>query len=379
MIYLDNAATKATLDIVKQKMKPFLNEYYANPSSNYRFAKKCREAIEKVRNDIAGMLNVMPEEIYFTSGGTESDNWAIKNTPVANKEKVKHIISSRIEHHAVLNSLKYLESIGYEVSYARVMENGMVDVNHIKKLIRTDTTLITCMMSNNETGVIQPIKEIGRLAKENNITFHTDAVQSFGHNQIDCKELNVDLLSASAHKFGGPKGVGFLYISDKCNTFPYIHGGSQERNMRGGTSNVAGIVGMGVAAVTANENMELWGSKTRSLRDYMAYRLLKEIPYSRINGDMNYRLDNNINISFQYVNGFTLLELLDAKGICASGASACNSMQKDPSHVLRAMGLPDEIAVGTIRLTLSESNTKEEIDETIKEIKNIVSKLREIQ
>lgn len=377
MIYLDNAATKATLDIVKQKMKPYLNEYYGNPASNYQFAIKSKEAVEKARRDIAGHINVLPDEIYFTSGGTESDNWAIKNTALINKEKGKHIISSRIEHHAVLNSLAYLEGIGFTVDYARVLENGKVDVSWIKKNIRKDTTLISIMMANNETGVIQPIEEISKAAHENNIVFHTDAVQVFGHQVIDCRKQQIDMLSASAHKFGGPKGIGFLYINKNCNIFPYIHGGSQERNMRGGTSNVAGIVGMGEAANYSYEHLEEWNKKIKELRDYMAARLLKEIPYTRINGDYEDRLCNNINLSFQYINGSTLLEMLDAKGICASGASACRADSREISHVLKEMGADEEVARGTLRITLSEENTREEIDETISVIKNSVSKLRE--
>ena len=376
MIYLDNAATKATLDIVKQKMKPYMNEYYGNPASNYQFALKSKEAIEKSRKDIATHINALPKEIYFTSGGTESDNWAIKNTALINKNKGRHIISSRIEHHAVLNSLAYLESIGFRIDYARVLENGKVDTSWIEKNIRKDTILISIMMANNETGVIQPISKIGEIAHNNNIIFHTDAVQAFGHEVIDCKKMHIDLLSASAHKFGGPKGVGFLYINENCNIFPYIHGGSQERNMRGGTSNVAGIVGMGEAANCSYEHLEEWNNKIRGLRDYMAKRLLKEIPYTRINGDYNDRLCNNINLSFQFINGSTLLELLDANGICASGASACNSNSQGISHVLKAMGICEEVAKGTIRLTLWEENTKEEIDKAIDIIKTSVSKLR---
>lgn len=378
MIYLDNAATKATLDIAKKAMELYQNKYYANPSSNYGFAERSKNVIEKTRKNIADILNVLPEEIYFTSGGTESDNWAIKNTALENVHRGNHIISSKIEHHAVLNSLKYLENNGFKVSYARVFENGRVDVNSIKRLTTDKTTLITCMMANNETGVIQPIEEIGSFTRDKNIVFHTDAVQTFTHIPIDCKKSNIDMLSASAHKFGGPKGVGFLYINNANKLLPYIHGGSQERGMRGGTSNVAGIAGMGAAAVESVKNMKEWNRKTKELRDYMALRLLKEIPFARINGDMENRLDNNLNLSFQYVDGFTLLELLDAKGICASGASACKSADKEPSHVLRAMGIPDEISKGTIRMTLSENNTIEEIEEVIEEIKRNVENLRKI-
>lgn len=377
MIYLDNAATKATLDIVKQKMKPYLNEYYGNPASNYQFAIKSKEAVEKARKDIASHINALSKEIYFTSGGTEADNWAIKNTALINQHRGKHIISSKIEHHAVLNSLNYLKSIGFNIDYARVLENGKVDVQWIKRNIRKDTILISIMMANNETGVIQPISQIGELAHNNNIVFHTDAVQTFGHEIIDCKKQHIDLLSASAHKFGGPKGVGFLYINEGCNIFPYIHGGSQERNMRGGTTNVAGVVGMGEAANCSYRHLKEWNSKIKELRDYMAARLLKEIPYTRINGDLKDRLCNNINLSFQFVNGSTLLELLDAKGICASGASACNSNVQTISHVLEAMGISEEVARGTLRLTLSEENTKEEIDTAIDIIKSSVLKLRE--
>ena len=376
MIYLDNAATKAVSRYALESMVPYYTNSYANPSSSYGIAKECKKAIETSREIIAHILKSSPEEIYFTSGGTESDNWAIKMAG-RTKER-KRIISSKIEHPAVLKSLEYMENKGYDVKYADILPNGMVDIRDIYRLSNANTSLITCMMANNETGVIQPIEEIGHIARKCGAIFHTDAVQAFCHKDINVKKMNIDMLSASAHKFGGPKGVGFLYIRKDIDISPFIHGGSQERDMRAGTSNVAGIVGMAAAAKESYMNMNRWNNTMRKLRDYTIKRMIDEIPDVKINGDMKYRLDNNINISIVGINGYVLIEMLDIDGICVSGTSACKADSKEISHVLMAMGVPVDIAKGTIRITLSETNTKDEIDKVINTIKKNVEELRKI-
>lgn len=376
-IYLDNAATTPVRPEVEEVMQPYFCEKYGNPSGIYKMASECRQALETVRKQIGKTLKVSAEEIYFTSGGTESDNWAIKSTAQRLKEKGKHIITSKIEHHAVLNSCAYLETQGFEVTYLDVDEWGCVRFDALQRAIRKDTILISIMYANNEVGTIQPIGQIGKIAKENDIFFHTDAVQAYGQLLIDVKKENIDLLSASAHKFNGPKGVGFLYIRKKIPLPEYIHGGKQERNHRAGTENVPGIAGMGKAAEIAFTTREYREKEIQQLRDYLIRRLQRGIPYCRLNGSLTNRLPGNCNISFQFIEGNELLLLLDEKNICASAASACSTGDTSPSHVLTAMGIPEKLARGTLRLTIGYQNTREEIDYTVQCIKEAVEKLRE--
>ncbi len=376
IIYLDNAATTKTAPEVVEAMLPYFTEYYGNPSSVYELASMSKKAITESREQIAQALGAKSNEIYFTAGGSEADNWAIKEAAEAYKDKGKHIITSKIEHHAVLHTCEALGKKGYEVTYVDSDEKGIVDLEKLKKAIRKDTILITIMFANNEIGTIQPIKEIGALAKEHGILFHTDAVQAFGHIPFLVDDYNIDMLSASGHKLKGPKGIGFLYIRKGVKIRSLIHGGGQERARRAGTENVPGIVGLGKAVKMAFAKMKENTTKEMELRDYLIDRVLKEIPYTRLNGDGAKRLPNNVNFSFQFIEGESLLIMLDMEGICASSGSACTSGSLDPSHVLLAIGLPHEIAHGSMRLTLSEENTKREIDFTVDTLKGIVEKLR---
>ena len=376
-IYFDNAATTPVRPEVKEAMQPYFCEKYGNPSGMYKLASECRRDMELVRKQIGETLGASPEEIYFTSGGTESDNWAIKSTAQLLQEKGRHIITSKIEHHAVLNSCIYLEKQGFEVTYLDVDEWGSVRLDVLEKMIRKDTILISVMYANNEVGTIQPIHQIGKIAKKNNIFFHTDAVQAYGQLLINVKKENINLLSASAHKFNGPKGVGFLYIDKKMPLSSYIHGGKQEKNHRAGTENVAGIIGMGKAAELAFATQTEREKQVQQMRDYFMKKLCEEIPYCRINGSVAKRLPGNCNVSFQFIDGNELLLLLDEKNICASAASACSTGAASPSHVLTAMGIPKQLARGTLRLTIGYQNTLDEVDETIKCIKEAVEKLRE--
>ena len=378
MIYLDNAATTKTAPEVVQAMLPYFSEYYGNPSSIYDFAGKSKEAITKGREQIAEVLGAKKEEIYFTAGGSESDNWALKATFEAYKSKGNHIITTKIEHHAILHTCEYLEKRGAKITYLDVDENGVVDLDQLQKAITPETILISVMFANNEIGTIQPIKEIGMIAKEHNILFHTDAVQAFGQVPINVDELNIDMLSSSGHKINGPKGIGFLYIRKGVKIRSFVHGGAQERKRRAGTENVPGIVGYGVAAKRAADSMEERTKKEIELRDYFIGRILNEIPYVRLNGDPKRRLPNNINVSFQFVEGESLLIMLDMKGIAASSGSACTSGSLDPSHVLLAIGLPHEIAHGSLRMTISDETTKEDLDYTLDQIKEIISRLRQM-
>lgn len=375
-IYLDNAATTKTRPEVVEAMLPYFTEYYGNPSSVYEFATPSKKAIAEARETIAKSLGAKTNEIYFTAGGSESDNWAIKATAEAYESKGKHIITSKIEHHAVLHTCEYLEKRGFEITYLDVDENGTVKLDELKKAIRPDTILISIMFANNEIGTIQPIKEIGEIAKEHGIIFHTDAVQAYAHVPINVDEYHIDMLSVSGHKFNGPKGIGFLYIRTGLKLRSFIHGGSQERKRRGGTENVPGIVGMGKAVEIAMANLAERTAYEVELRDYLIDRVLSEVPYVRLNGHRTNRLPNNANFAFQFIEGESLLIMLDMQGICGSSGSACTSGSLDPSHVLLAIGLPHEIAHGSLRLTLSEETTKEDIDFTVDEIKTIVEKLR---
>lgn len=378
LIYLDNAATTKTAPQVVEAMLPYFSTYYGNPSSIYFLAAESKKAVTGARGHIAEVLGAETNEIYFTAGGSESDNWALKAVAEAYADKGKHIITSRIEHHAILHTCDYLEKRGYEITYIDVDENGVLKLEDLKKAIRPDTILISVMAANNEIGTIQPIREIGELAKEHGVLFHTDAVQAFGHIPINVEECHIDMLSASGHKFNGPKGIGFLYIRKGVKIRSFVHGGAQERSRRAGTENVPGIVGMGRAAELASKTMEERAEKERALSSHLIERIEKEIPYCRLNGDRTRRLPNNVNFSFQFVEGESLLIMLDMKGICASSGSACTSGSLDPSHVLLAIGLPHEIAHGSLRLTVSAENTMEEMDETVDAIKAIVKRLRDM-
>lgn len=377
LIYLDNAATTKTAPEVVEAMLPYFTEHYGNPSSVYSFASGNKEIVSRQREVIAQALGAQANEIYFTAGGSEADNWALKAAAEAYEKKGKHIITTKIEHHAILHTCEYLEKQrGFEVTYLDVDENGVVKLDQLKRAIRPDTILISVMFANNEIGTIQPIREIGEIAKEHGILFHTDAVQAFGQIPIDVDACHIDMLSASGHKLNGPKGIGFLYIRKGVKIRSFVHGGAQERKRRAGTENVPGIVGMGAATERALRTMEERTKKERELRDYLIGRIEAEIPYCRLNGDRTDRLPNNVNFSFRFIEGESLLIMLDMKGICASSGSACTSGSLDPSHVLLAIGLPHEIAHGSLRMTLGEDTTKEDLDDTVEALKEIVANLR---
>lgn len=376
MIYLDNAATTRTAPEVVEAMLPYFTEYYGNAGSIYGLAGESRKALLRARETIAGTLGAEANEIYFTAGGSESDNWALKAVFEAWQDKGRHIITSRIEHHAVLHTCEYLEKMGARVTYLDVDSEGLVDPGQLERAIRPDTILISVMAANNEVGTIQPVKEIGEIAAAHGILFHTDAVQAYGHLPLAVQECHIDLLSASAHKFNGPKGAGFLYVGKKAGIRSFIHGGQQERGRRAGTENVPGIVGMAAAARRAHEHMEERAQKERMLRDYLIGRIEAEIPDVALNGHRTKRLPNNVNFSFADMEGETMLIMLDMAQICASAGSACTSGAVDPSHVLLAMGLSKERARGSLRLTLSEENTREELNTVVEELARIVARVR---
>ena len=376
LIYLDNAATTKTSEEVVAAMLPYFTEYYGNPSSVYEFASESKKAVSNARRTIAETLGAQENEIYFTAGGSEADNWALKATAEAYQSKGKHIITTKIEHHAILHTAEYLEKRGFEITYIGVDENGVVKVDELEKAIRPDTILISVMFANNEIGTIQPIKEIGEIAKKHGVLFHTDAVQAYGQLPINVDELHIDMLSSSGHKLNGPKGIGFLYIRKGVKIRSFVHGGAQERKRRAGTENVPGIVGYGKAAEIAAKTMKERTAKEIELRDHLIDRVLAEVPYTRLNGHRTNRLPNNANFSFQFVEGESLLILLDNNGICASSGSACTSGSLDPSHVLLAIALPHEIAHGSLRLTLSAETTMEDIDFVVDCIKQIIERLR---
>ena len=378
MIYLDNAATTKTAPEVVEAMLPYFTEFYGNASSVYGFAGNSKEAMANARETIAASLGAKANEIYFTAGGSEADNWALKATAEAYKAKGNLIITTKIEHHAILHTAEWLEKNGFEVTYLNVDENGVVKLDELKKAIRPETILISVMFANNEIGTIQPVKEIGAIAKEHGILFHTDAVQAFGQVPINVDELNIDMLSSSGHKLNGPKGIGFLYIRKGVKMRSFVHGGGQERKRRAGTENIPGIVGYGVAVERAIRTMKERTEKEMELRDYLIDRVLKEVPYTRLNGHRTDRLPNNANFSFQFIEGESLLIMLDMDGICGSSGSACTSGSLDPSHVLLAIGLPHEIAHGSLRLTLSDETTKEDIDYVVEKVKEIVARLRDM-
>lgn len=376
LVYLDNAATTRTRPEVVHAMLPYFTEYYGNPSSVYGFSTESRKAVDHSREVIARSLGAKSNEIYFTAGGSESDNWALVAAAEAYAAKGKHIITTKIEHHAVLHTCDYLEKRGYEVTYLDVDEYGVVKLEELKKAIRPDTILISIMFANNEIGTIEPIREIGGIAKEHGILFHTDAVQAYAHVPINVDDYMIDMLSSSGHKLNGPKGIGFLYIRTGVKIRSFIHGGAQERKRRAGTENVPGIVGYGKAVEIAMANMEERAKKETELREYLMERVLKEVPFTRINGSRTSRLPNNISFAFQFIEGESLLIKLDMEGICGSSGSACTSGSLDPSHVLLAIGLPHEIAHGSLRLTLSEDNTMEEMEYVAEQVKEVVAYLR---
>lgn len=376
VVYLDNAATTPVRPEVVEEMLPYFTENFGNPSGIYRTAAKTKQAVTQARQTIAATINAKPESIYFTAGGSESDNWALKGIAESFSSKGKHIITTKIEHHAILNTCSYLEKQGFDITYLDVDENGLVNPDVIERTIRPDTILISVMFANNEIGSIQPIEQIGRIAREAGVLFHTDAVQAYTQLPIDVEAMNIDLMSTSGHKINGPKGIGFLYIREGIKIHSFIHGGAQERKRRAGTENVPGIIGMAKAAQMAAQDMQERTSRERELRDYMIKRILKEIPYARLNGDADRRLPGNANFSFQFVEGESLLIMLDMDGICASGGSACASGSLDPSHVLLAIGLPEDIARGSLRLTLGAQTTHEDIDYAIDRIKANVERIR---
>lgn len=378
MIYLDNAATTKTAPEVVDAMLPYFSEYYGNASTIYSLGAESKKAMDHARQTIADSLGAKPEEIYFTAGGSESDNWALKATAEAYASKGKHIITTKIEHHAILHTCEYLEKRGFEITYLNVDRDGLISLDELKAAIRPDTILISVMFANNEIGTIEPIAEIGEIAKEHGVLFHTDAVQAYAQVPIHVDEMHIDMLSASGHKLNGPKGIGFIYIRKGVKIRSFVHGGAQERSRRAGTENIPGIVGLGAAVERA---MRIMDSKTRKeieLRDYLIGRLENEIPHCWLNGHRTKRLPNNINFSFLFIEGESMLIMLDMKGICASSGSACTSGSLDPSHVLLAIGLKHEEAHGSLRLTLSEDSTKEEMDIVAEEVKKIVQRLRDM-
>lgn len=378
IIYLDHAATTPVKVEVLEAMMPYFSSKFGNASSIYSIGRDSKKAVEEAREKVAKALGAMPREIFFTGSGSEADNWAIKGVAYANKDKGNHIITTAIEHHAVLHTCQYLESDGFEVTYLPVDENGLVSPEQVRAAIKPNTILITIMFANNEIGTIQPIAEIGKIAKEKNVIFHTDAVQAVGNIPINVNELNVDLLSLSAHKFYGPKGVGALYIRKGVKITNFLHGGAQERGRRASTENVAGIVGLGKAIELATQNIEQYNNKLLALRDRTIEEITKKIPFVKLNGDRHKRLPGNVNFSFEFIEGESLLLMLDMKGIAASSGSACTSGSLDPSHVLLAIGLPHEIAHGSLRVTFGDENTQEDVDYLLEVLPLIVERLREM-
>lgn len=377
-VYLDHAATTPTRKEVVEAMLPYYTEAYGNPSSIYSFASEGKEVIEEAREKVAQAIGALDREIFFTSGGTESDNWAIRGIAESYKAKGNHIITTTIEHHAVLHTCEYLEKNGYEVTYLEVDGDGLIDLDALKAAIKDTTILISIMFANNEVGTVQPVKEIGAIAKEAGVLFHTDAVQAVGHIPVDVNDLNIDLLTLSGHKLYGPKGIGALYVRKGVRLRAFIHGGAQEKKRRGGTENVPGIVGFGVAVEKAMATMEAESARQKALRDYLIEEIAKKVPYCKLNGHPTKRLPNNVNFSFEFIEGESLLIMLDMKGIYASSGSACTSGSLDPSHVLLALGLPHEIAHGSLRVSLGEHNTKEQLDHLVENLQAIVARLRDM-
>ncbi len=377
-VYLDYSATTPVKKEVLSEMLPFFTENFGNPSSIYSYGREAKQAVDSARDKVAKAMGANPNEVYFTSGGSEADNWAIKGIAYANAAKGNHIITTKIEHHAVLHTCEYLEKNGFEVTYLDVDEYGMISLGELEKSIKDNTILISIMFANNEIGTIQPIKEIGEIAKKNKIYFHTDAVQAFGNVSIDLQELNIDLMSVSAHKIYGPKGIGALFIKKGIKIHPFIHGGAQEKRRRAGTENVAGMVGFGKAAELATQNLEEHISRLTSLRDKLIDGITKEIPYIRLNGHPTSRLPGNVNFCFQYIEGESLLLSLDMVGIAGSSGSACTSGALDPSHVLMSLGLTHEIAHGSLRLTVGDFTDESDVDYVLDKLPGIVDRLRQM-
>lgn len=377
-IYLDNAATTSVLPEVFESMRPFFTENYANASAVYTFGQEARQAMDLARAVIAKTLNARPSEIYFTAGGSESDNWALKAVAEKLSDKGKHIITTKIEHHAILHTCEYLEEHGFEVTYLTPDSDGIISADAVEAAIRPDTILISVMTANNEIGTIEPIAKIGAVAKKHGVIFHTDAVQAYAHIPMDVQAMNIDLLSASGHKFHGPKGIGFLYVREDVKIGPLIHGGAQERNRRAGTSNIPGIVGMAKAAEVVTACMEETMSRQQELRNYLIDRLVNEIPHTTVNGSVEHRLPANVNVCFDFVEGETVLILLDQAGICASAGSACTSGSLEPSHVLLSLGVNQELAHGSLRISMGEDTTKEDLDFVVDKLKEIIPRLRKM-
>ena len=376
MIYLDNAATTRLSETAFEAMRPYMMDQFANPAGTYSFAAGAAAAVEKAREQLAAVIGAKSSEIFFTSGGTESDNWALKGVMQANAAKGKHLITSAIEHHAILHSAEALKKQGYDVTILPVDGDGTVDLDALEKAIRPDTVLISVMAANNEIGTLEPLERIGEIAHAHGVLFHTDAVQAFCHVPLDVERMHIDLLSASGHKFHGPKGVGLLYVRKGVKIAPFMDGGAQEKKRRAGTTNVPGIVGMAAAATEAAAHMDEIAKKEIAVRDHLIERIEKEIPHAKLNGHRTQRLPGNVNFCFRFIEGEGMLMLLDAHGICASSGSACTSGSLDPSHVLLAIGLPHEIAHGSLRMTLSEATTMEEADKAVDALLEIIPRLR---
>lgn len=378
LVYMDYSATTYTKKEVLDEMLPYFTEKFGNPSSIYTFGRNSKSAVEVAREKTAKAIGAMNDEIYYTAGGSEADNWALKGVAFANRKRGNHIITSKIEHHALLHTCEYLQKQGFEVTYLDVDEYGMISLDDLKKAITDKTTLISIMFANNEIGTIQPIEEIGRIAHEHGIIFHTDAVQAIGNVEIDVKKMNIDLLSLSAHKFYGPKGIGALYIRKGVKIENLIHGGGQERKRRAGTENLPGIIGLGKAIELATSNIKEHNLKISTLRDKLLKGIMDRIPNTKLNGHPEKRLPGNLNVSFHFIEGESLLLMLDQQGICGSTGSACSSGSLDPSHVLLAIGLPHEIAHGSLRLSLGDSTTDEDVDYVLNVLPNIVQRLRDM-
>jgi len=378
IIYLDHAATTPVKPVVMDAMRPYFTEHFGNPSSIYGIARDSKKAIETARAQVAKVLGAAPDEIYFTSGGSESDNWAIKGVAFANRKKGNHIITSAIEHHAVLHTCRYLEKEGFSVTYLPVDSSGLVDPQELEKAITDKTILISIMYANNEIGTIEPVAELGAVANKHKVYFHTDAVQAIGNVQIDVRAQDIDLLSLSAHKFYGPKGCGALYIRKGVKIDNLIHGGGQESRRRAGTENIAGIVGLGTAIELATTDIRGHNARIAAMRDRLLKGILDTIPYSRPNGHPEKRLPGNLNVSFEFVEGESMLLWLDDEGICGSTGSACTSGSLEPSHVMLAIGLPHEIAHGSLRLTLGDANTEQDVDRVLEVLPGVVARLREM-
>lgn len=378
MIYLDHAATTAAYPEVVREMTPYLDRQYFNPSGSYREGRLLHKKLDKIREKLADVIHASPEEIIFTSGGTEADNWVLLNAARTYFCKGRHIITSSIEHHAILHTCGFLEKQGFEVTYLPVTRNGIIDCDMLNDAIRPDTILISIMYANNEIGTLQPVHKIGQIAQKNSIPFHTDAVQAYGHLPIQVDDDSIDFLSVSAHKFGGPKGVGFLYANKELTLTPLLYGGAQEAGRRAGTENVAGIIGMGTASDISTAHQKEHTLLQQTLRDHLMNRILSEIPMTRLNGSRQERLPGNINVSFAGIDSATLIAMLEAKDIYVSGGSACSSSDPSPSHVLKAIGLSDEMALSAVRITIGHENTPEEIEETFRQIKDCVHELRSL-